>query len=337
MSREGKIADFDPNSAADELGGIYGLPFDTDEAQVVIVPVPWDVTVSYHDGAAGGPAAVLAASRQVDLYDPAVKDAWKIGIAMDDISEEVADESRRYRKLVVGAFDDNDGDINAASEWLNGWVEDRCAHWLDAGKAVALVGGDHSTPLGFLRALARRHSSFGILQIDAHADLRDAYDGFEFSHASIMRNALKISEVAALVQAGVRDYCDEEAEFIAAEPRVKTFFDRDLKRERFEGITWAAQTKTIVNALPPKVYISFDIDGLDPKLCPNTGTPVAGGFEYEEAVYLIESVARSGRTIIGCVLNEVSPSEAAGEWDANVGARLLYRMSNLMALSNKLS
>src|SRR6476659_7298639 len=138
MSREAKIADFDPNSAADELGGIYGLPFDADEAQIVIVPVPWDVTVSYHDGAAGGPAAVLAASRQVDLFDPSVKDAWKIGIAMDEISDEVASESRRYRKL---ALEMNDEDVNAASAWLNTWVEERCSQWLDAGKLVALLGG----------------------------------------------------------------------------------------------------------------------------------------------------------------------------------------------------
>lgn len=334
MSREEKIADFDPNSAADELGGIYGLPFDVDDAQIVIVPVPWDVTVSYKDGASGGPDAVLAASRQVDLYDPSVKDAWKIGIAMDDISEEVATESHRYRKL---ALEMNEEDVNAASGWLNTWVEERCAKWLDAGKLVALLGGDHSTPYGFMKALAQRHPSFGILQIDAHADLRDAYDGFEFSHASIMRNALKIPEVSVLVQAGIRDYCDEEAEVIATEARVKTFFDRDLKRERFEGATWAAQTRKIVDALPPKVYISFDIDGLDPKLCPNTGTPVAGGFEFEEAVYLIEAVAKSGRTIIGLDLNEVSRQDSTSEWDANVGARLLYRMCNLMALSNKLT
>lgn len=334
MSRETKIADFDPNSAADASGGIYGLPFDVDEAQIVIVPVPWDVTVSYKDGASGGPAAVLAASRQVDLYDPAVKDAWKIGIAMDEISDEVADRSKKYRTLALG--DDVDV-VNESSAWLNAWVEARTSHWLDAGKAVALLGGDHSTPFGFMKALARRHSSFGILQIDAHADLRDAYDGFEFSHASIMRNALKIPEVGVLVQAGIRDYCDEEADVIRTESRVKTFFDRDLKRGRFEGATWAEQTTKIVSALPAKVYISFDIDGLDPKLCPNTGTPVAGGFEYEEAVYLIEAVARSGRAIIGLDLNEVSRCDSATEWDANVGARLLYRMCNLMALSNKIS
>jgi len=334
MSREDKIADFDPNSAADDSAGIYGLPFDTEEAQIVIVPVPWDVTVSYKDGASRGPAAVLAASRQVDLFDPSVKDAWKIGIAMDESSEEVAEKSRTYRQIALG--DDRDA-VNASSEWLNAWVQDRCGRWLDAGKAVALLGGDHSTPLGFMQALAARHTSFGILQIDAHADLRDAYDGFDFSHASIMRNALKIPAVSTLVQAGIRDYCDEEADVIASEPRVKTFFDRDLKRGRFEGATFAQQVKTIVDALPPKVYISFDIDGLDPKLCPNTGTPVAGGFEFEEAVYLIESVARSGRTIIGFDLNEVATNDAMGEWDANVGARMLYRMCNLMALSRKLT
>lgn len=334
MSREDKIANFDPNSAADDSAGIYGLPFALEEAQVVIVPVPWDVTVSYKDGACRGPAAVLAASRQVDLFDPSVKDAWKIGIAMDEISDEVASRSEKMRQVALG--DERDA-VNEASGWLNTWVQDRCGAWLDAGKAVALLGGDHSTPFGFMKALAARHSSFGILQIDAHADLRDAYDGFDFSHASIMRNALTIPAVTALVQAGIRDYCDEEAAVIATEPRVKTFFDRDIRRGRFEGQTWADQTNTIVDALPKKVYISFDIDGLDPKLCPNTGTPVAGGFEFEEALYLIENVVRSGRTIIGFDLNEVSTSDAMGEWDANVGARLLYRMCNQMALSQKLA
>ncbi len=333
MSRADRIADFDPNSPGDPTENIYGLPFDTADAQVVIVPVPWDVTVSYQDGASRGPDAVLAASVQVDLFDPAVKDAWKIGLAMDEISREVQHRSKHSREL---ALRHELAAVNEASDWLNNWVETRCGQWLDAGKAVALLGGDHSTPFGFMRALAARHPEFGILQIDAHADLRDAYEGFGHSHASIMRNALRIPQVSALVQAGVRDYCDEEATVIATESRVTTFFDRDLKRGRFEGATWADQTTTIVNALPKKVYVSFDIDGLDPKLCPNTGTPVAGGFEYEEALYLIEAVVRSGRTIIGLDLNEVAPS-ASGDWDANVGARLLYRMCNLMALSNKLA
>jgi agmatinase len=334
MSRLTKIANFDPNSPGEPTGNLYGLPFDTDEAQVVVVPVPWDVTVSYRDGAARGPEVVLAASLQVDLYDPAVKDAWKIGLAMDEISSEVRDRSTAHR---VQALAHDLANVNAGSAWLNTWVEARCGRWLDQGKAVALLGGDHSTPYGFMKALASRHASFGILQIDAHADLRQAYEGFGHSHASIMTNALALPQVSALVQAGIRDYCDEEIATILAEPRVTTFFDRDLKHQRYAGATWAEQAALIVASLPDKVYVSFDIDGLDPKLCPNTGTPVAGGFEFEEALYLIETVVRSGRTIIGLDLNEVAPSDNGSEWDANVGARLLYRMCNLMAHSQKLA
>lgn len=350
MSRAEKIAAFDPNSPGDANNSLYGLPFDTSDADVVVVPVPWDVTVSYKDGAALGPAAVLAASAQVDLFDPSVPNAWKIGLAMDELSEDVREaatrlreEAKRYIAAITTGTDPlseaatagiQDA-VNEGSAWLNAWVEQRCTHWLDQGKLVALLGGDHSTPYGMLKALAARYESFGILQIDAHADLRDAYEGFGYSHASIMRNALRIPQVSQLVQVGIRDYCEEEAQVIADNPdRIATFFDRDLKHAQYVGATWAQQVDNILARLPKQVYISFDIDGLDPKLCPNTGTPVAGGLEYEQAVYLIEKVARSGRTIIGCDLNEVAPGADGSEWDANVGARMLYRMCNLMAASN---
>ncbi len=348
MSRDEKIRTFDPNSPGDPGSSLYGLPFDTSDAEVVVVPVPWDVTVSYKDGAALGPAAVLAASVQVDLFDPAVTDAWKIGVAMDEISTEVREAATRLREdaktyidaittgidpVSVAATAHIRDAVNDGSAWLNQWVEARCAQFLDAGKLVVLLGGDHSTPYGFMKALAARHDSFGILQIDAHADLRDAYEGFTFSHASIMRNALRIPQVSHLVQVGIRDYCQEEADVIASDRRITTFFDRDLKHAQYHGATWAEQVQAIVNALPQHVYLSFDIDGLDPKLCPNTGTPVAGGFEFEQALFLIEQVVRTGRRVIGMDLNEVAPG-ADGEWDANVGARMLFRMCNQLAVSH---
>lgn len=329
-SRAAKIAAFDPNAPAADASGIYGLPFDTRDAQVVVVPVPWDVTVSYSQGAAKGPRAVLDASAQVDLFDPAVPDAWKIGLALDELPREVLARSRKHR---VQALKHQRAAVNKASEWLNAWVERRTGQWLDAGQMVALLGGDHSTPFGFMRALAARHDAFGILQIDAHADLRNAYEGFTYSHASIMTNALTLPAVSTLVQVGIRDYCEEEAAVIALDSRVCTFFDREIKRARFNGMTWTAQCADIVAALPEKVYLSFDIDGLDPKLCPHTGTPVAGGFETEEVLFLVEAVVRSGRTIIGLDLNEVAPGPKGDEWDANVGARMLYRLCNLMAVS----
>lgn len=349
MSRAEKIKNFDPNSPGDPGSSLFGLPFDTAEAEVVVVPVPWDVTVSYKDGASRGPDAVLSASAQVDLFDPSVPDAWKIGLAMDEISDEVREAASRLREdaktyidaittgidpLSVAATDNIREAVNAGSDWLNAWVETRCRHFLDQGKLVALLGGDHSTPFGMMKALASKGESFGILQIDAHADLRDAYEGFSHSHASIMRNALRIPQVTQLVQVGIRDYCQEEADVIASEARVTTFFDRDLKHGQYGGATWSQQVQAILDALPERVYISFDIDGLDPKLCPNTGTPVAGGLEFEQAAYLIERVAKSGRTIIGCDLNEVAPGGDDNEWDANVGARMLFRMCNLMAISN---
>jgi agmatinase len=201
---------------------------------------------------------------------------------------------------------------------------------------VAMLGGDHSTPLGFIRALGEKYNRFGVLQIDAHADLRKAYEGFTYSHASIMYNALKLPAVGRLVQVGIRDYCDEELDVMKrAGGRIVTYFDQDIKEQLFGGTSWAAICDKIIADLPHDVYVSFDIDGLNPKLCPNTGTPVAGGFEFEEVAFLIKKLVKSGRKIIGFDLNEVAPG--ADDWDANVGARLLYHLCNWMAVSqNKL-
>jgi len=218
---------------------------------------------------------------------------------------------------------------------MNAWVKKRCLHFLNQNKTVGLLGGDHSTPLGMMQALAEKFGDFGILQIDAHADLRNAYEGFEFSHASIMFNALKIKEVKKLVQVGIRDYCDEELQLINnSNKRVVTFFDRDIKHQQFIGETWNEICDKIIANLPDKIYLSFDIDGLDPKLCPHTGTPVAGGFEVEQVLFLLEKVVKAGKKIIAFDLNEVAPGPDGDEWDANVAARLLYRIANLVAHSN---
>jgi agmatinase len=223
--------------------------------------------------------------------------------------------------------------VNTACVGMNSWVKERALHFLDKNKVVALLGGDHSTPLGLMQALAEKHKSFAVLQIDAHADLRDAYEGFEFSHASIMFNALKIPQVKKLVQVGIRDYCEAEANLVKqSKGRVKCFYDRDIKNKQYKGASWADICREIIVSLPDKIYLSFDIDGLDPKLCPNTGTPVAGGFEAEQVLFLVKQIVESGRTIIAFDINEVAPGK--DEWDANVGARMLYRIANLVAQSN---
>lgn len=348
MSKQDKINSFDPNALGDANNNIYGLPFTTDEAEVVIVPVPWEVTVSYSAGTAAGPQAVYDASFQVDLFDPKIKDAWKIGLAMDEVSQEVATKSETLRRksedyismLEAGETSDTSDvmkeiqqEVNAECLKLNEWVKNKSLSFINKNKIVALLGGDHSTPLGLMQALAEKHKSFAILQIDAHADLRDAYEGFEFSHASIMYNAIKIPQVAKLVQVGIRDYCEFEYDVIQnSNGRIVTFFDRDIKQQQYEGATWATICNTIIATLPNDVYLSFDIDGLDPKLCPHTGTPVAGGFEFEQVLMLIEKLVDAGKKIIAFDINEIAPGD--DEWDANVGARLLYRIANLAAKSN---
>ncbi len=199
---------------------------------------------------------------------------------------------------------------------------------LERGKIVGLVGGDHSTPYGLIRAVAEKEERIGVLQIDAHADLREAYEGFQHSHASIMHNVLAdISGVESLVQVAVRDLSEEEARRIEADPRITAFYDRTLANNRFEGMTWNEQCRRIVEKLPAKVYVSFDIDGLTPENCPHTGTPVPGGVTFNEAAYLLAAIPASGRKIVGFDLCEVVPAPA-DDWDANVGARVLYKLCN---------
>lgn len=347
MSKAHKIATFNPNGAGATSGRLFGLPFTVEEADVVVLPVPWDVTVSYGAGTAEGPQAVLEASPQLDLYDEDHGSVWKCGIAMLPVSESLRSKSRRLREMAeplilmqeAGENPASDlatsrilAEINVACAEMNDWVEHAATALLDQGKKVVLLGGDHSTPLGFLRALVRQHGSFGILQIDAHMDLREAYEGFTHSHASIMYNALKLPGVERLVQVGVRDMCEAEMD-LAGESggRVQYFSDRSLQKAAFGGKSWAVVCAEIVSSLPDRVYVSFDIDGLEPWLCPNTGTPVAGGLGYEQALYLLEQVRLSGRTIIAADLVEVNPGKDGSQWDGNVGARILYRLCGMVA------
>jgi agmatinase len=343
-SKDEIIASFDPNAPGSN-GNLFGLPFSPETSSLVLIPVPWEVTVSYHSGTAKGPQAILEASCQVDLSVKDIPNAWKLGISMLPIPKDLHEESTKLRELAaqhIKAVESGEkvisgnpivARINEATENLNIYVKSTALKWLKENKMVGLVGGDHSTPLGFFRALSEVHDRFGILQIDAHADLRRAYEGFTYSHASVMFNALKIPAVQRLVQVGIRDYCDEELQVIErAMGRVITFFDQDIKASQYDGKSWGSICDSIIKELPQNVYISFDIDGLDPVLCPNTGTPVPGGMQFEQVAYLIKKVVKSGKRIIGFDLNEVAPSDS-NDWDANVGSRLLYHLCNWMAVS----
>lgn len=344
------LSKFDPNSISNPDNNIFGLPFAEEDARLIILPIPWEVTVSYAAGTARAPEHVFNAALQIDLFDPDVKDGWKQGFFMREIDKKIlmkSDYLRKEAELYINYISQGEvvadnkfmckslKDINEGSNFLNNWVYEQTKELLEQDKLVGLLGGDHSTPYGYFKAIGEKHGDFGILQIDAHCDLRKAYEGFNYSHASIMYNALEeIPQLKKLVQAGVRDYCEEERDYIAkSEFRIITYFDKEIKERQYEGQTWKSIADEIVDHLPEKVFISFDIDGLDPKLCPHTGTPVQGGFEAEQVFYLFKRVLQSGRKLVGFDLNEVGVSR--DEWDENVGARCLFKLCNLMVAANK--
>lgn len=328
---------FDPDAPATG-DGIYGLPHSPQEARVVLIPVPWDATTSYRAGAARGPSAIRKASAQVDLFDLETGCPYEAGIALLEESPEVMawnSEARAAAEPIIATGGRVEGKlahcldrVNQLGAQLNQWVRSETERWLDQGKLVGIIGGDHSVPYGAIQALAERHPGLGILHFDAHADLREAYEGFIWSHASIMYNVIsRIPSLSRLVQVGIRDLGRAEMDLIqSSNGRIVTHFDAPLKARQFEGESWALQCRQIVADLPRDVYISFDIDGLDPTLCPHTGTPVPGGLTFSQATFLISALAKSGRKIVGFDLNEVAPGPEGDEWDANVAARLIYKM-----------
>ncbi len=333
------MSTFDPNAAASLDSGVFGLPHSPEEAQVVLIPVPFEATTSYGGGTGEGPNAILEASRQVDLFDFETGRPYQRGIAMLEDPAEVrrwADEAKALAKPIVEAGGPDqvpNGEqtlesVNALCDRMNDWVYAETRRWLERGKLVGIVGGDHSVPYGAIRAHAERYPGMGVLHLDAHADLRDAYEGFTWSHASIMFNvAERIPGVSKIVQVGIRDLGEAEFAYLQRPgSKVTAHFDADLQRKRFDGLPWNRQVDEIVAALPNDVYLSFDIDGLDPTLCPHTGTPVPGGLSFAEAVALVAGVVRAGKRIVGFDLDEVAPDPDGGEWDGNVGARLLYKM-----------
>ena len=349
MTKQQIIDTFDPSQPGLADATIFGLPFSSAQSEIIIIPVPWEVTVSYGAGASDGPEAVLNASFQVDLNHQDFPELWKLGMYYDEAPEQWKRNSNSYKALaqpIIQALEKGEDlnnhpsllsdlqTINKVCRDLHTEVKEKVLFWMNQGKKVALLGGDHSTPLGYYEALASIHDDFGILHLDAHMDLRIAYEGFTYSHASIMYNALQIPQISKIVQVGIRDFCEQEVAVVQqSKGRVLVNTDADMKTENFAGKTWEQQCDAIIATLPQKVCISFDIDGMYSWYCPNTGTPVPGGFSFEQATYLFNKLAASGKEIIGFDLVEVAPG-GNDDWDGNVGARMLFQMCGVLAKNN---
>jgi agmatinase len=344
---ENKYDQFDPSGVGVRNGKFIGLPFDYDSAALILMPVNWDATVSYRDGTNSGPDNILEASPQLDLYDPDAVDYWKRGIYFEESNKKLYKWNKQARKLArkhIQALESGNkansksikglAKVNHLSALMVNEVYESSIRHLKNGKLLALIGGDHSSPLGYYKALYEKFGSFGLLVIDAHLDLREAYEDFDKSHASIFYNTMENLEITKLIQVGIRDFCQEELNYIEQKAgKIEPYYDHILRDRIAKGETWHTICEEIVHKLPEQVVISVDIDGLLPYLCPNTGTPVAGGLEFQQVIYMIKTIVDKGKNIIGFDLCEVAG--LPNEWDGNVGARMCYKLAGQFLRSQK--
>lgn len=340
---------YNPNAVA-EKGQLFGLPFSYDNATHIVMPIPWDATASFGTGSAANAKAILMASAQIDLGHPFLSEYWRAGVHMASPDPEIARLNEKagplaaevFRCLESGSPAPRDAlqELNRLSQTVQDRIYTQCRAVLSAGKTLCTLGGEHSISAAAFAAAADHHSSadhavdIGLLVIDAHHDFRHNYAGMTHSHASVMRRILDThANVSACSQVGIRDYCQEELDYAKSQPgRVFTHTDYDIYRVLDSGQSWASYCDAILAQLPDNIYLSVDIDGLMPDLCPNTGTPVPGGLTFNQVLTLCHRIHKSKKTIIGMDLVEVACASNEGDCiNANVAARVLYTMLGLQS------
>jgi agmatinase len=340
------MTDFDPNGAAEADSGIFGFNYSEEDSNLVVLPVPWEATCSYRDGCSEAPSLVIDASKFVELFDLELGNFYEYGIFGKEIDNTLLELSQSTAALVRNLIAELEGSkpgdnktiqqINANCSIMRQFVYDQVLKTIGQGKISGVLGGDHSVAQGSIEAHLKKYPDMGVLQIDAHSDLRDSFEGLAYSHASVMYNVMNQTNLTQLVQVGVRGYCEEEHNrVINSEGKIKPFFDTEINRRISMGDPWNAICLEIVESLPDEIYLSFDIDGLEQSNCPNTGTPVPGGLSYNQALHLLETISKAGKKIIGFDLVEVSCDEKGAEsWDAIMAAHLLYKLCGYSLTSN---
>ena len=260
---------------------------------VVILPIPFEMTTSWGEGTEHGPAAVIAASSQVELYDPLLKEELPCGLVFHTAS----------------AWSSEAGTLR---EQLDS-IRDYLFPWFNAEQFPIILGGEHGLLPPVVEAL-RNHpaiagdlSKLTIVQVDAHADLRDSLNGERFSHGTAARRSLDYG-IGGLLQIGIRAYSLDEAKFVETENRVETFYAQELFSPSAGNTAWNNLIHRISQLTGP-VWLTFDIDGLDGSLVPDTGTPVPGGLTHWGAVEIIQEIFASGAEIIGADVNEIAPGD----------------------------
>ncbi|MGL4759514.1 MAG: arginase family protein [Patescibacteria group bacterium] len=336
---------YNPNTGCVDNSNFAAIEGSFLTSDIVIFPVPWEATVSYREGTQNAPELIRTTSLQLDLFDKKYEFIDVNGRIYWDrsIASKISDLALKTRTLVQAKLI-NDCDKNYTEstglqrqilnncELFNSIVYSHSKQAIEKRKIVGLVGGDHSTPLGQIKAIGEMHSEFGILHLDAHHDLRPFFQGMKYSHGSIFHNVLEeVSTLSSLVQVGIRDYCDKEYYFAKSHPKVNTFYDDDISEKMFGGIqNWGGIVDNMIDLLPQNVYVSLDMDGLTIENTLSTGTPVPGGLSFAQVRYLFNQLS-SRRTVVGFDVVECGPSEV----DAIVAMRLLFQLCNVSLNSQK--
>lgn len=319
-----------------ENDGLFGIPPMLDDSSLVVLGVPWEVTASFGRGTSKTPGLIVPISQQLDLMDPYFGNFYEKGIYYEDLGKSCYNLNKKLINTIENvrsgeienkrSLKKHHEAVHLACEKIFQTVYEQSSYYLKKGKKVSVLGGDHSAPLGLICALGDLHKKpFGILHIDAHHDLRKAYEGYEHSHASIMYNVTqKTKNVKTIVSVGIRDFSYEEMEYAKNTKKVPihTFYDHAIENRLLEGESFSQIAEDIVSKLPEHVYVSFDIDGLDASFCPQTGTPVPGGRTFSQMVYLLNLLIKKKKKVIGFDLCEVGSSH----WDLIVGSRMLYKL-----------
>jgi len=253
---------------------------DIEHARVVVLPVYYEVAPSFGSGAGQGPYHLLQASRELECLDEETLVDWRdLGI-----------------HTLAGLFPGEDPEQAVMT------IEEAAAKYLADGRFLFSIGGDHAIAIGLSRAVAARYPDVGVLQVDAHLDLRDQWNGSRYNHACVMR---RIGEDLKLpfVQVGIRSFCPEEYDYIKSH-HLYPFYAHNLSPN---DDSWMDD---VIYALPDNVYMSIDLDGLDPSVMPGTGTPVPGGMTYRQAVELIRRVGTE-KNVVGADINELAKVEGS--------------------------
>ena len=312
-----------------------------DKAQVVIVSAPWDVTSAGGDGSAYAPDAIIDSSAHLGLFDAASGISLDGKVATATINYDIQENSQRLGVdagkvishiedggLIAGEyFTRKVARVDEGFVRMHDSIYSQTGHWLEAGKSVGVVGGDHTVGFGAVRAVAEHEGEIGVLYIDAYCDMRLAGESiFNYSHLSAARNIMEeIPAVVRMVQVGVRDTGSEEYERVKADKRMSLFLMDYLAAARFGGRSWSDICDEVVAQLPQKVYISIDASVLALDCCPHSKRPVAGGLSFNETIFLINAVVASGRAIVGFDLTGIVP-KFGNNTDAVTGARLLAKL-----------